>query len=188
VGAVQIQNRGTVGGNIANASPAGDSLPLWLALDATFVVASLSAERRVPAGEFWLGYRRTALAPDEILIAVELPPLRGQLAYRKVGTRQAQAISKVVLGARLAVEGGGVVEARVAFGSVAPTPVRCPTVEAALVGRVLTPGVVDEAVYAVAGDIAPIDDVRSEAAYRGRVAGALVRRWLEQLQAPPGSP
>lgn len=181
VGAVQIQNRGTVGGNIANASPAGDSLPLWLALDATFELVSVRGSRQVPASEFWLGYRRTALAPDELVAAVHLPtaltgPDAPPLHYRKVGTRLAQAISKVVLGARIGVVDGVVTEARIALGSVAPVPVRARSVEAALVGRPVDPA----AAALVQADIAPIDDVRSNARFRRKVAENLVRGWLEQ--------
>lgn len=177
VGAVQIQNRGTVGGNIANASPAGDSLPMWLALDATFVLAGPNGLRRVPAESFWLAYRRTALAPDEILAAVELPETRGTVYYRKVGTRLAQAISKVVLGARLVVEEGVVTEARVALGSVAPVPVRARAMEAALVGRPVDPAAASQ----VGRDISPIDDVRSTARYRRTVAENILRRWLTTI-------
>lgn len=177
VGAVQIQNRGTVGGNIVNASPAGDSLPLWLALDAELELASVRGVRRVPAEAFWLGYRKTALAPDELLVAVHLPPLRGTLHYRKVGTRMAQSISKVMLGGRLSVVDGRVTEARVALGSVGPVPLRLPSVEAALIGKPVDPAAAD----LVARDIHPIDDIRSTRAYRLRVARNIVRRWLEGL-------
>ena len=165
VGAPQIQNRGTVGGNIVNASPAGDSLPMWLALDAEFELASVRGSRRVAAADFWTAYRKTALAPDELLTAVHLPPLRGGLHYRKVGTRLAQAISKVSLGGRIVVEGGVVTDARVALGSVAPIPVRARHVEAALIGRPVDPAAAD----AVVDDIAPIDDIRSTAEYRQTV-------------------
>ena len=100
VGAAQIQNRGTVGGNIVNGSPAGDSLPLWLALDAQFEVASVDGSRRIAASEFWTGYRQNAMQPNELLVAVHITPVEGDdLHFRKVGTRMAQAISKVVLGA-----------------------------------------------------------------------------------------
>lgn len=179
VGAPQIQNRGTVGGNIVNASPAGDSLPMWLALDAEFELASVRGTRRVAAADFWLGYRKTALAPDELLTAVHLPPLRGTLHYRKVGTRLAQAISKVVLGARIVVEGGVVTDARVALGSVAPVPVRARHVEAALLGRPVDPAAAD----AIVDDIAPIDDIRSTADYRRTVARNVVRGWLRSVAA-----
>ncbi|MES2643843.1 MAG: xanthine dehydrogenase family protein subunit M [Myxococcota bacterium] len=176
VGAPQIQNRGTLGGNIVNASPAGDSLPMWLVMDATFELASVRGVRQVPASAFWLGYRKTALAADELLTRIHLKPhADDRLHYRKVGTRLAQAISKVVLGGRLRVVDGIVTEARVALGSVAPTPIRAPHVEAALVGKRIDPS----AAAAVADDIAPIDDIRSTGDYRRTVAANVIRAWLE---------
>lgn len=176
IGAAQIQNRGTVGGNIVNASPAGDSLPMWLVLDAVFEVRSWRGTRKIPAASFWQGYKRIALAQDELLIAVHVPSPVGQVRYRKVGTRLAQAISKVVLGVRVAVEGDRVTEARIAFGSVGPVPARAVEVEALLVGKPLTEGNVDAAVAALV--IKPIDDVRSTADYRNEVARRILRAEL----------
>ncbi|MGB0637716.1 MAG: FAD binding domain-containing protein [Myxococcota bacterium] len=176
VGAAQIQNRGTVGGNIVNASPAGDSLPLWLALDAEMEVASVRGSRRIPASEFWIGYRKTALAQDELLLAVHIQPNpNDRLYYRKVGTRMAQAISKVMLGGRLRIEDGIVTEARVALGSIAATPVRLTSVESALTGKPID----GAAANLVADEITPIDDIRSTAEYRKIVATRIVRSWLE---------
>ena len=149
---------------------------MWLVTDATFELASVRGVRQVPASAFWLGYRKTALAPDELLVRVHLHPHAGdRLHYRKVGTRLAQAISKVVLGGRLRIEGGIVTEARVALGSVAPTPIRAHHVEAALLGKPVDPS----AAAAVADDIAPIDDIRSTAAYRRTVSANVIRAWLE---------
>ena len=177
VGAAQIQNRGTVGGNIVNASPAGDSLPLWLVLDAQFEVASIRGRRMVPASEFWTGYRTTALADDELLLAVHISwDPTDEIVYRKVGTRMAQAISKVVLGGRLRVRDGIVTEARIAMGSVAPVPLRLANVEAALTGGPISASAADR----VPDDIQPIDDVRSTADYRVAVAARVVRSWLER--------
>jgi len=176
IGATQIQNRGTVGGNIVNASPAGDSLPLWLAFDARFEVASVEGTRLIPAADFWTDYRTVNLAPNEILVAVHLSiDDEDRLHYRKVGTRLAQAISKVILGGRLRVQDGIVTEARVALGSVAPVPLRLPSVEAALTGSPIDPDAAD----LVAQDITPINDVRSTAEYRNQVATRIVRSWLE---------
>lgn len=175
VGAEQIQRRGTVGGNIVNASPAGDSLPLWLALDAEFELSSLRGVRKVAADAFFEGYRKVALAPDELLTAVILPELKGTLGYRKVGTRQAQSISKVMLGGRLWVEGGQVVEARIALGAVAPVPLRLKKLEAALVGGAVRPELAEE----VGEEIRPITDIRSTSQYRLAVARNIVRRWLQ---------
>lgn len=181
VGAVQIQNRGTIGGNVVNASPAGDTLPVLLALDAEFELHSAArGQRRVPAAQFWQGYRRMDLAPDELLVAVHVPaPSPGDRTFfRKVGTRQAQSISKVVLGARVRLDAatGTVTEARIAYGSVAATPVRCPATEAALIGR--RRGDLAAAADTVATEIRPIDDVRSTAEYRLAVAVRVLRGWL----------
>lgn len=176
VGAAQIQNRGTVGGNIVNGSPAGDSLPLWLAMDAEFEVASIRGTRHIAAVDFWTGYRSNALATDELLIAVHIrPDSRDILHYRKVGTRMAQSISKVVLGARLRIEDGHVTEARIAMGSVAATPLRLCSVEAGLIA-----GEGVNAASHVVEDITPIDDIRSTSGYRNTVATRIVASLLER--------
>src|SRR3954447_15454056 len=141
IGAAQIQNRGTLGGNVANASPAGDTLPVFLASDAVFVLGSARGERHVPASEFWPAYRRTALAPDELLLRIRIPLLAGrEMRFRKVGTRRAQSISKVVVA--LGWRDGSVADplapaspwtgVRLALGSVAATPIRATATEAAL--------------------------------------------------------
>ncbi len=181
VGAAQIQNRGTVGGNIVNGSPAGDSLPLWLALDAQFEVASVDGSRQIAARDFWTGYRQNAMAANELLVAVHIAPTESDmLHYRKVGTRMAQAISKVVLGGRIRTDGSRISEARVALGSVAATPIRLPSVEAALVA-----GEGTHAAAHVAKDIAPIDDIRSTSDYRLSVATRIVRSWIGQCLKQP---
>jgi CO/xanthine dehydrogenase FAD-binding subunit len=151
-----------------------------MSLDAEVELTSAARGRRRVGTEFlFTGYRQIDMAPDELVTAIFLPHLHAvdQVHYRKVGTRLAQAISKVVLGARVRLEGGVVTEARVAFGSVAATPVRCPQVEAALVGR----GVDPEVVRVLAEDITPIDDIRSTAEYRLRVAANVLRSWLQTL-------
>ena len=179
VGARQIQNRGTVGGNIANASPAGDSLPVLLALDAEVEVASVRGARRIPMDALYTGYRTLALAPDEIIVAVHLPHIHpgDRQHFRKVGTRMAQSISKVMLGARVRLEGGVVTEARIAFGSIAATPIRIKPIEAAMIGKPIDPTVADQL------QIQPIDDIRSTAAYRTTVARKVLRRILKHWQA-----
>jgi xanthine dehydrogenase small subunit len=170
IGGLQIQNRGTIGGNIANASPAGDSLPVLAAVDAVVVLRNVVAERRVAFGEFYTGYRASVLQRDELITAVEIPPVDGKQWFRKVGTRAAQAISKVVMAAVRARR------PRIALGSVAPTVVRLPRTEDALAGGAS----IDDAVRVLAAEIAPIDDVRSTAEYRRTVAGNLLRRfWAE---------
>lgn len=181
IGAIQIQNRGTIGGNIVNASPAGDSLPVLAILDAEVLVASESGQRAVPFAEFYSGYRKTVLAPDELVIAVRFSPVEPgeRTLYRKVGTRQAQAISKVVIAARIKTDAEGRVE-RVAgaVGSVAPTVVRLHRAEQLLQGQRLEAALIERSVSLVQSDIAPIDDIRSTAAYRRRVAANLWRRFL----------
>jgi len=170
VGAVQIQNRGTLGGNIVNASPAGDSLPVLAAADAVLVLRSLEGTRRVPFSAFYTGYRRTVMRPDELLVAVEISPVEGRQWFRKVGTRAAQAVSKVVMAAIRSPH------PRIAFGSVAPTVVRVPRTEAVLASE----GSIEEAQAALQTEIQPIDDLRSTAAYRRRVAANLLAAFWRQ--------
>jgi CO/xanthine dehydrogenase FAD-binding subunit len=167
VGGPQIQNRGTFGGNIANASPAGDSLPVFAAANATVVMRSLSGERRVPFREFYTGYRATVMSQGELIVAIEIPRIRGRQWFRKVGTRAAQAISKVVAAG---VRGD---ETRFALGSVGPTTVRAVAAEEVLNRR----GSIEDACTAIARDIVPIDDIRSTADYRRRVSSNLLRRF-----------
>lgn len=168
VGGVQIQNRGTIGGNIANASPAGDTLPVLAVMDATVVLASARGERRVPFDSFYTGYRASVRRDDELIVAVELRPPRGEQRFRKVGTRAAQAISKVVLAGALGKA------PRFAVGSVAPTVIRLKNVEAALAAGAS----IDDALAKLDDDIRPIDDVRSTAIYRRRVTENVLRDWL----------
>ena len=170
IGGVQIQNRGTLGGNIANASPAGDSLPVLAAVDATVVLQSVAGQRRVPINAFYTGYRTSVMRPDELIVAIDIPPVEGAQWFRKVGTRAAQAISKVVMAA---VRGPA---PRIALGSVAPTVVRLPRTEAALAAG----APIDDAARILSEEIQPIDDLRSTAEYRRYVAGNLLRRfWTE---------
>lgn len=170
VGGVQIQNRGTVGGNIANGSPAGDSLPVLAAAEAVVVLRSADGERRVPITAYYTGYRATVMRADELIVAIEVPPVEGKQWFRKVGTRAAQAISKIV------VAGVRSAPPRIAYGSVAPTVVRVPLTERALSSS----AGIDEAVRVLEGEIKPIDDIRSTAEYRMRVASNLLRRfWAE---------
>lgn len=181
IGAAQIQNRGTIGGNICNASPAGDSLPVLLAVDATFDVGSVSGERSVPAREFWVAYRQTALRPDELLLRVRFPVERGRRTrFRKVGGRAAQAISKVVMALSYRDDGPTWQEVRLALGSVAPTPIRARRTEALLEGSPPREWVADEAAATLAEEVSPIDDVRSTAAYRRSVSARVLHRLLRE--------
>jgi CO/xanthine dehydrogenase FAD-binding subunit len=167
VGGAQIQNRGTLGGNVANGSPAGDTLPVLAVAEAVIVLRGADGERRVPFNEFYTGYRATVMRPDELIVAIEVPPVEGPQWFRKVGTRAAQAISKVVMAAVRSER------PRIALGSVAPTIVRLPRTEEALASGAS----VAEAQEILRAEITPIDDVRSTAVYRARVAANLLARW-----------
>ncbi len=167
IGGVQIQNRGTLGGNIANGSPAGDTLPVLAVAEAVLVLRSAEGERRVPFNGFYTGYRATVMRPDELIVTIEIPPVEGEQWFRKVGTRAAQAISKLVMAAVRAPR------PRIALGSVAPTVVRLPRTEEALASG----APIVEAQRVLEEEIRPIDDVRSTAAYRRRVAANLLGRW-----------
>jgi len=167
IGAVQIQNRGTIGGNIANGSPAGDTLPVLSAADALVELRSIDWTRKVPFTDFYTGYRASVRRPDELITAIELPRIEGAQWFRKVGTRAAQSISKVVMAA---VRGE---RPRIALGSVAPTVVRARRTEDALAaGATLA-----EAQRILQEEISPIDDIRSTVAYRREVAARLLAQF-----------
>jgi CO/xanthine dehydrogenase FAD-binding subunit len=164
IGGRQIQNRGTLGGNIANASPAGDALPVLAAVEASVILRSAARERRVPFNAFYTGYRTTVRQADELIVAIEIPRIEGRQYWRKVGTRRAQAISKVMCAA---VRGD---EVRIALGSVGPTVVRLRRTERVLAAG----GPLKQAQAVLRGEISPIDDMRSTADYRKEVAANLL--------------
>lgn len=181
IGAAQIQNRGTIGGNAINASPAGDTLPVLLALDAELVLGSAAGERAVAASEFWTGYRTTARRDDELLVRIRVPlSADRQVRFRKIGTRRAQAISKVVMALAWRADEPDEPwrDVRLALGSVAATPIRAPAAEAVLEGARPTREVADAAAAALTAEIQPIDDVRSTADYRRLVAGRVLHRLI----------
>ncbi|HEU4862391.1 MAG TPA: FAD binding domain-containing protein [Candidatus Limnocylindria bacterium] len=180
IGAAQIQNRGTIGGNVVNASPAGDTLPVLLAVGAEMVLGSSRGERVVAAGDFWPSYRTTARRDDELLLRIRIPILDDrQVRFRKVGTRRAQAISKVVVAlAWRSRDGDPWTDVRLALGSVAATTVRAPTAEAAMEGRRPDRDTAEAAAAALSDEIVPIDDVRSTADYRRAVAGRVLHRLI----------
>ena len=189
IGAAQIQNRGTIGGNIVNASPAGDTLPILLATDARIVLGSARGEREVAASDFWTGYRTTVRRPDELLIRVHIPlPLGRQVRFRKVGTRRAQAISKVVMALawrpneaeRPDSDPSPWGDVRLALGSVSERPIRAPRTEAALEGAAPTLETADRAAATLADEIHPIDDIRSTAEYRRTVAARVLHRLIRE--------
>lgn len=183
IGAAQIQNRATIGGNAVNASPAGDSLPILLATDAEMILGSARGERTVPIGDFWVAYRRTALDADELLLRIRIPIVAGrEVRFRKIGTRQAQAISKVVMALawREQAARGPWRDVRLALGSVADRPIRAAATEAALEGMAASESVADQAAETLAGELRPIDDVRSTAEYRRVVAARVLHRLLRE--------
>jgi xanthine dehydrogenase small subunit len=170
IGGVQIQNRGTLAGNIENGSPAADAVPVLMAAGATVILRNADGERAVPLAQYYRGYRQTVRAPDELIARIELEVPRGGQTFRKVGTRAAQAISKVCVAS---------VGYQIAFGSVAPVIVRAHNLEAYVAGGGRD---VAEATRLALAEVTPIDDVRSTAEYRRRVVANLVAEWVTTLR------
>src|ERR1700676_1804583 len=184
-GGIANQNRGTLGGNIVNASPAADSLPALMVYEAELLLTSAHGTRRVPYVEFHTGYKQTKLAADEIIRAIALQPrFSSYYAYsRKVGTRNAQPIAKLCLAGLGKISGGQIDDVRLAIGSMAVTPVRLRRTEEALLGQPYSAALMSEARQAMEAEVAPIDDIRSSALYRLHVAGNLLQEFLEGLFA-----
>ncbi|MFL6417397.1 MAG: FAD binding domain-containing protein [Bryobacteraceae bacterium] len=179
-GGIANQNRGTIGGNIVNASPAADSAPPLLVYEATLRLKSVHGERTIPYREFHTGYKQMQLGRGEMVTAIHLPrKFSGWRHYaRKVGARKAQAISKVCLHGLLQLEGDTVADIAIAVGSVAPTPIRCTAAENELRGQVISPEILARAKDALRAEIKPIDDIRSTARYRMQVARNLLGDFL----------
>ena len=186
-GSIANQNRGTLGGNICNASPAADTPPALLVYDAAVTLISASGTRRVPYREFHLGYKKTILRPDELLHYVTIPRAYGEYRHyiRKVGTRNAQAISKVALAVIARIEAVSLSDIRIAAASLADRPLRCLATEATLQNRKIDPSSIDVTVRvaraALAAEAKPIDDIRSTAKYRVAVAANLLEEFLRSL-------
>ena len=182
-GALAIQSRGTLGGNLVNGSPAADTPPSLLAYSAEVELCSRKGARWVAYADFHTGYKTTLLGPDELLTRIRVPrPLvDGYHYFRKVGTRKAQAIAKVSLAGWARPEQGRIAEIRLGLGSVAPFPIRARGAEAVLTGASLDSLPLTEAQEALQRDIAPIDDLRSSARYRRRVAENLLEQMLRGL-------
>lgn len=185
IGGAQIQARGTIAGSVANASPAGDLGPSLLVTDGCVIVASKAGEREIKLTEFFLGYRKIDLKPDELIVRFVLPKIRVgcRESFRKLGPRAAQAISKVMGSYRGSAKGKEVKHFAVALGSVAAIPIRLPEFEQWIAGQEIGKKVLDEAEQRVSAMIKPIDDIRSTAEYRQWVAGRIVRAFLEELVA-----
>ncbi|HWY03677.1 MAG TPA: FAD binding domain-containing protein, partial [Candidatus Acidoferrum sp.] len=186
-GGIANQNRGTLGGNIVNASPAADSLPALLVYEAELILVSGRGERRVPYLDFHTGYKKMRLAPDELIRAICLGRRYSNYLHyaRKVGARDAQAISKVCVAALGQLRGGAtgsvIGDVRIALGSIAPVPLRLTEVERNVKGKPVEPELVQLIRKMTSAAIQPIDDIRSTARYRGAVAGNLVAEFVEQL-------
>jgi CO/xanthine dehydrogenase FAD-binding subunit len=182
-GGIANQNRGTVGGNIVNASPAADTPPALLVYDAELELLSERGSRRLLYSRFHTGYKLMDLQADELLAKIYLPRHHRPLSQyaRKVGARRAQAISKVCFSALAEMDSSVIQYIRVALGSVAPIPLRCQNLEAALAGQVVTPGLIAHARELIAREIQPIDDIRSTARYRSLVAQNLLAEFLGRL-------
>ncbi len=182
-GSIANQNRGTLGGNICNASPAADTPPALLAYGASLTLISARGNRTIPYVDFHLGYKKTALRPDELLYSVTVPRIFNSYRHyiRKVGTRNAQAISKVALAAIARMDGDVVTDIRIGAASLADRPIRCSAAEAAVAGCRITEETVSAARAAIATEATPIDDIRSTAKYRSAVAANLLEEFLRSL-------
>lgn len=185
VGAFQIRNAATLGGNVGNASPAGDSIPPLVSLDAVALLFGPDGRRTVPLAEFFTGPGKTVLQPGELIEAFLLPDRRTAGAFLKLGERRAHAISKVSLALSCWDSGPGRREVRIALGAVAPTVIRCRKAEELLSAAPWPPPaeLVDKARALVVESARPIDDLRSEKEYRRRMTGVLFQRALEQVRA-----
>jgi CO/xanthine dehydrogenase FAD-binding subunit len=182
-GSIANQNRGTLGGNIVNASPAADSPPALLAYDATLQLISTRGIRTMPYRDFHLAYKKTALAPDELLHSIVVS--RNWKSYksyiRKVGTRNAQAISKVALAAVARTNNGIIEDIRIGAASLRETPARLTATEQSLLNQPITPETIAAARAAILSETLPIDDIRSTAKYRAAVAANLLEEFLRTL-------
>ncbi|MDO5290949.1 MAG: xanthine dehydrogenase small subunit [Pseudomonadota bacterium] len=182
-----VRTSGTLGGNVANGSPIGDSMPLLIALGATLVLASPRGQRQLPIEDFYLAYRQTALAPDEVLAAIDvpLPTASEHVCAYKVSKRQEDDISAVCLAVALRVEGGVIAHARIGAGGVAAIPARAIKTEASLVHQTCANAVFESAAQVLQGEFEPMSDMRASAAYRRQVLGQLLLRCGDELQASP---
>jgi CO/xanthine dehydrogenase FAD-binding subunit len=184
IGSIANQNRGTLGGNIVNASPAADAAPVLLAYDAEVEVVSARGARRIPYREFHVGYKQMQLRDNELLRAIHLPRANGnwRLYARKVGPRKAQAISKVSFIGLVRMNGDVIDDARIAAGSVAPVPLRCYRTEQSLRGERISPTLIEHAAKTIASEVQPITDIRSTREYRRTVTANLLCDFLQSLR------
>ncbi len=184
-----VRNSGTLGGNVANGSPIGDSMPLLIALGANVVLMSERGHRELPLEQLYTGYRRNLMAPDEVLAWIKVPlPVEGEfLRVYKISKRFEDDISAVCLAVRLQLEGDRIASASIGAGGVAATPVRAVKTEASLRGKALAPATLDHAIEVLRAEFEPISDMRASAAYRREVLGNLLRRFWLELQGEPNA-
>ena len=189
IGAAQIQNMGTIGGNIVNASPAGDMIPCLNALDAEITLSSREGERSIPIGEFYLGYRQTSCRSNELVkeISFQSLPPDSASAFVKFGLRQSQAIAVVNVAIVLQIQGGTITRASVALGAVAPTIVRSFSAEKLLINQEPSLDLFERAGEAARDDISPINDIRGSADFRKYITRPLVKRALESAWIRTGN-
>lgn len=183
IAGITVRNSATMGGNIMNASPAADSVPMLMALGARFVLKGPAGTREVPAEDFFTGPGRTVADSSEILAEIVIPKKSGKAAFQKLGRRKAETLSIINAAAYLEVEGNVCKEVRLSVGSAAPTVVRCKAAEQELQGSELTEEAIKAASEAVLADINPIDDIRATAWYRKKVAPVVVRKAIEDALA-----
>jgi len=179
-GSPAIRSAATIGGNLGTASPAGDLIPPLMVMDAEVVLVSTRGERVVPIEDFFTGPKETVRAVDELIVEVQVPLLKGQTAFEKLGRRKAQIISVASAAVRLDMEGGVCQEARIVLGSMAPTPLRCTKAEAMLKGKALDEALIAACAAQAVAESSPIDDQRATAWYRRKAGTALVARALTQ--------
>ena len=190
VGAPQIRARGTIGGNLAAASPAGDSIPALYVLGATIVLKNREGEREVPIENFFTGVKQSSLRPDELLTAVRFPAMNdaGRCFFKKLGQRKALAITKVTVAACLVIREGIIENIRIALGAVAPTVIRASRAESYLSGQPLTEEVIARAAQLVSEESRAINDIRSTEEYRNEMTGLLLTRGLVETRERPEKP
>ncbi|MDR0653528.1 MAG: xanthine dehydrogenase family protein subunit M [Synergistaceae bacterium] len=182
IASTQIRSKGTMVGNICNASPSADSVPALLVLDATLKVTGPEGSRNIPISEFFVGFKKLALEPDEVVTAITVPaiPSDTRAAYIKHAYRKAMDLAIVGVAASVTMAGEKCTGARIALGAVAPTAVRSPSAEAVLIGKVPAAAVLEEAGVAAMKDCAPISDIRASAEYRRDMVRVFTRRAIQK--------
>jgi xanthine dehydrogenase FAD-binding subunit len=181
-GSVQIRNRATIGGNVANGSPAGDTIAPLYALGATLELTSSKAKRTVAIEDFFKGPGLTILKPTELITAIKIPRSNNRGFFLRLAARKALAISKISVAASLIIKRGVIVDVRIALGAVAPTVIRASKTEKYLLGKKLSPDIIEQAALIARDEARPIDDIRSVAIYRKEMVAVLLKRGLNSIR------